>query len=160
MDSMEPKDYFYAFGILATFGLGVWNFIQGYHATRRASFINTVTSQRVLWIEQMRQDVAKFVGLTHTWVMSELEGKEEELEVLKEIDRLRRVIQLRLNPNDTPDRKIAILIKNIPKLTHVSKRDELLKALDELTTATQEMLKEEWDKVKAESKDGDLNDKS
>jgi hypothetical protein len=156
---MEPKDYFYAFGIVATFGLGVWNFIQGHRAARKASFINTVTSQRVLWIEQMRQDVSKFVGLTHTWAQSNLEGTDSELEVLKEIDRLRQVIRLRLNPDDTPDRKIAELVKKIPTLTHESRRNELMDALNRLTEATQEMLKGEWEKVKSESKDGDLSEK-
>lgn len=155
---MEPKDYVYGFGLIVTLGLGVWNFIQSHRATRKASFINTVTAQRVLWLEQMRQDVAKFVGLTHTWATSGLEGNPSELEVLKDIDRLRHVIRLRLNPDDTPDRQIAALVKRIPELTHESKRDELLKALEQLTVATQEMLKAEWEKVKAESKDGDLRE--
>ena len=155
---MTPKDYIYGLAIIVTLGLGVWNLIQTHRATRKASFINTVTSQRVLWIEQMRQDVSKFVGLTHTWAMSELEGSDSETDVIKEIDRLRYVIRLRLNPDDTPDRKIASLIKQIPKLTHESKRDELLTALEKLTTETQNMLKDEWEKVKQESKDGDLKE--
>jgi hypothetical protein len=90
--------------------------------------------------------------------MSELEGKDGELETLKEIDRLRYVIRLRLNPKDQPDFKMASLIKQIPDLTHKSQRDELLSALEALTVATQDMLKAEWDKVKAESKDGDLDE--
>ena len=155
---MEPKDYIYAFGILVTLGLGIWNFVQGYYATRKASFINTVTAQRVLWIEQMRQDVSTFVGLTHTWAMSSLEGTPPEPEMLKEIDRLRHVIRLRLNPDDTPDRDIAKLVKRIPVLTHESQREELLESLEALTIATQEMLKVEWEKIKAESKDGDLKE--
>lgn len=156
---MEDKNFIYAVGILVTLGLGIWNFIQGYRATRKASFINTVTSQRLLWIEQMRQDVSKYVGLTHTWVMSNLEGTKAEPEMLQEIDRLRYVIRLRLNPDDTPDRKIAALIKKIPKLTDVSNQEELLLSLEQLTTETQDMLKNEWEKVKAESKDGDLSEK-
>ncbi len=151
------KDYVLWAGVLVTFVLGVWNAIQGYYATRKASFINNVTSQRVKWIEQLRQDISAFSGLTHTWCSSELEGKPEEREVLQELDRLRHIIRLRLNPDGTPDRKITALIKLIPELTHVSKRAELLAALEELTTTTQELLKEEWEKVKAESKDGDLS---
>ena len=156
---MTPKDYIYALAILVTFSLGVWNLIQTYRATRKASYINTVTSQRVLWIEQMRQDVSKFVGLTHTWAMSELEGSESGADLLKEIDRLRYVIRLRLNPDDTPDLAIAALIEQIPKLTHESKRDELLTVLEKLTTETQNMLKKEREKVKEESKDGDNKEK-
>jgi hypothetical protein len=155
---LEPKDYIYAIGIVVTLGLGIWNFIQAHRATRKASFINTVTAQRVLWIEQMRQDVSMFVGLTHTWAMSDLEDKPSGHEVLKDIDRLRHVIRLRLNPDDPPDKKIAALVKKVPELTHESKRSELLTTLEELTTATQDMLKTEWEKVKAESKDGDLKE--
>jgi len=155
---MELKDYVLAAGVVVTLFLGLWNTLQGYYATRKASFINNVTSQRVKWIEQLRQDISAFAGLTHTWCSSELEGKPEETEVLKELDRLRHVIRLRLNPDGTPDRKITALIKLIPTLTHVSKRAELLAALEELTTTTQDLLKDEWEKVKAESKDGDLSE--
>ena len=156
---MEAKDYIYVAGIAVTFALGVWNFIQGYRATRKASFINTVTSQRVKWIEQLRQDIAAFSGLTHTWCQSGLEGTEEEVTVLKELDRLRHVIRLRLNPEGTHDRQITALIKRIPELSHESQRAALLSALEDLTTTTQALLKEEWEKVKAESKDGDLSER-
>ncbi|MDP3089042.1 MAG: hypothetical protein Q8N04_00035 [Nitrospira sp.] len=153
---MEAKDYVLAVGVAVTLLLGIWNLLQAYRTTRKTSFINTVTGQRIKWIEQLRQDVASFCGLTHTWCMSELEGKPEEAEVLKELDRLRHVIRLRLNPDDTYDRKIAAFLKTIPDLTHSSKRRELLAALEELTSTTQLLIKEEWEKVKAEAKDGDL----
>ena len=42
--------------------------------------------------------------------------------------------------------------------THESKKDDLKATLDELVKATQRMLKDEWDKVKKESKKGDLKD--
>ena len=156
---MADKDLIYGLGILLTFALGVWNLVANYRASRKTSFINTVTSQRVKWIEQLRQDVSSFSGLTHTWCYSELEGKPEEKEILEEIDRLRHVIRLRLNPDGTHDRKIAQLIRKIPELTHISKRAELTEALEELTATTQLLLKEEWEKVKAESKEGDLQEK-
>lgn len=154
---MDAKDYIYAIGILVTLVLGIWNLIQVYRATRKASFINTVTNQRVKWIEQLRQDISTFSGLTHTWCSSELEGRPEELEVLKEIDKLRHVIRLRLNPDGTLDKKIESLVQRIPEVTHISMRKELLSTLEELTATTQKLLKEEWEKVKAESKDGDLS---
>jgi|CXWL01.1.fsa_nt_gi hypothetical protein len=144
------------FGVLVTLFLGLWNTLQGYYATRKASFINTVTSQRVLWIEQLRQDISTFSGLTYMWCTSELEDKPEEAEVLKELDRLRHVIRLRLNPKGEHDQKIEEFIKRIPTLTHPTKRTELLTTLEDLITTTQELLKEEWEKVKAESMDGNL----
>lgn len=156
---MDTKDIVYGLGIILTFALGVWNLVTNLRARRRTSFINTVTSQRVKWIEQLRQDIAAFSGLTHTWHFSQLEGKPEEVEMLKEIDRLRHVIRLRLNPDGTHDRKIAELVRKIPKLTDISRREELQAALEDLTSTTQLLLKEEWEKVKAEAKDGDLKEK-
>lgn len=61
---MEPKDLIYGVGILFTFGLGAWNLLVNYKTTRKTSFINTVTSRRIKWIEQLRQDIAAYCGLT------------------------------------------------------------------------------------------------
>lgn len=153
------KDTIYGISILLTFILGAWNFVQNWRAAKKTSFINTVTAQRVKWLELMRQDVASFVGLTHNWALSSEEVQGSKAEYLKEMDRLRYVIRLRLNPDDTPDRKIAALIKEIPDLTHESQRDKLKQKLEELTVATQEMLKDEWEKVKQESLEGDIKEK-
>ena len=153
---MDAKDWIYGLGIVLTFAIGVWNLVSAYRTTRKTSFINTVTSQRVKWIEQLRQDVSALSGLTHAWCFSNLEGKPQEFEVLKEIDRLRHVIRLRLNPDGTHDRKIQALISKIPELTHESQQAQLKAALDELTTETQLLLKEEWEKVKREAEHGNL----
>lgn len=153
---METKDIVYATGILLTFLIGVWNLIFNYRTTRKTSFINIVTSQRVKWIEQLRQDISSFSGLTRT---SSLEGKPQEYEVLKEIDRLRHVIRLRLNPEENHDRRIEQLLAEIPKLTDISKRDRLTQALEELTVTSQKLLKQEWEKVKLEAEQGNLKNK-
>ncbi len=153
---METKDIIYGLGIILTFVLGVWNLVNTYVQTRKTSFINTVTKQRIEWLEKIRQDVSKFCGLTYTWSISRLEGKPEEYEVIKELDQLRHVIKLRLNPDDTPDMKISALIDKIPELTHESKIEDLKKAIRELIDETQQMLKNEWEKVKRESEEGNL----
>lgn len=155
---METKDVVYLVGILLTAALGVWNLVSNIRASRRTSYINTVTAQRVNWIEQLRQDVASFSGKTYTWCLSKLEGENGELDILKEIDRLRYVIRLRLNPSGKHDNEIERLMKEIPELTGISKKEELKAKLDELTKTTQNLLKEEWEKVKKEAKSGDIND--
>lgn len=141
---------------MLTFLIGVWNLIFNYRTTRKTSFINIVTSQRVKWIEQLRQDISSFSGLTRTL---SLEGKLQEYEVLKEIDRLRHVIRLRLNPEENYDRRIEQLLAEIPKLTDISKRDRLTQALEELTVTSQKLLKQEWEKVKLEAEQGNLKNK-
>jgi hypothetical protein len=156
---MPDKETAYAIGLFLTFLLGVWNLCANYSSSKKTNFINTVTSQRIIWIEQLRQDIASFLGLTHTWCMSEIEGTSEENEILKELDRLRHVIRLRLNSDATHDRKIADLIKKIPDLTQPSQKEDRVKAMEELIDVSQKLLKEEWEKVKKESKNGDLNPK-
>jgi hypothetical protein len=156
---METKDIVYALGIGLTFILGVWNLVNSYLQTRKTSFINTVTKQRIEWIEQIRQDVSKFCGLTHTWSFSRLEGKPGEQNVLLQIDHLRHVIKLRLNPDSPADKKIAALIDKIPDLTHETKHSELKKAIGELVSETQAMLKTEWEKVKEEAEKGNISRK-
>jgi len=101
--SVQTRDIIYGTGIILTFGLGVWNLITNYRMKQRTTFINTVTSQRIMWIEQLRQDISKFSGLTHSWHFSEMEGKAGEERILQEIDRLRHVIRLRLNPEGNYD---------------------------------------------------------
>jgi hypothetical protein len=156
METLEAQDYILGAGVIVTLILGIGNAIANYRASRRTMFINTVTSQRIKWIEQLRQDISTFSGLTHTWCFSELEGKPQEYELLKEIDRLRHVIRLRLNPAGEHDKKIEQLIEEIPTLTEISKRQELKRALNELTSTAQLLIKEEWEKVKEESKRGDI----
>lgn len=151
------KDVIYSVSILLTFLLGVWNLIQTYQTTRKSRFVNTVTNQRVQWIEQLRQDISKFSGMTYTWCFSQLEGKPKEYDVLMDIDRLRHVIRLRLNPDGEADRKIERLLTEIPDLTHESRHDRLKTALDELTLTTQRLLKQEWEKVKLEAEHGNIS---
>ena len=152
------KDTFYSIGILLTFVVAVWNIINNFRLSRRTAFINTVTTERVKWIEKLRGNISAFCGLTYTWCFSELEGKPNELEFLQQIDKLRYLIRLQLNPEGDHDKTIELLIAKIPDLTHASQQDELRHALNELIVTTQKLLKEEWDKVKEESKHGDLKE--
>ena len=154
------KDIFYVVGIILTFVIGVWNIFINYRQSRRTGFINTVTSERVKWIEKLRQNISTFCGLTYNWSYSQLEGKPEETEILRETDKLRHLIRLQLNPDPDSklERKIEELIERIPELTHIDRRNELRDSLDELIKTSQSLLKEEWDKVKAESKRGDLKE--
>lgn len=157
---MDAKDWVLAAGVIATLGLGSWNAWMNARINRRSTFVNTVTSQRIKWIEQLRQDISAFAGLTYHWSHSELEGKPGEAEVVKEIDRLRHVIRLRLNPAGSHDRAIEALLAEIPHYTDPTRQKDLVNALERLTVATQALLKEEWEKVKRESKEGPLSERA
>ena len=63
---METKDYFYAFGIIATAIVSIVNIINNYKLGKKTAFINTVTSERVKWLNTLRQNISDFCGLTHS----------------------------------------------------------------------------------------------
>lgn len=152
------KDIFFSLGIILTFVIGVWNIVNNYRLSRRTAFINTVTNERVKWIDKLRNNVSTFCGLTYTWRASGLEGQPGEADVLKQIDKLRHLIRLQLNPDGDHDKEIERLIGRIPELTDESKTDELKRALNDLVEVSQKLLKDEWEKVKEESKRGDLKE--
>lgn len=89
-----------------------------------------------------------------------MQGKPGEAELIKEVDRLRHVIRLRLNPAGAHDKNIEALIAEIPRYTDASHQNELTNALERLTVATQALLKEEWEKVKKESQSGPLSERA
>jgi hypothetical protein len=152
------KDIAYATGIFLTFALGVWNIYQNYQNTRRTSFINTVTSERVKWIAHVRETISRFCGLTYHWAVSpQLQGTSGGEDVLREIDTLRHLIPLQLNPDGELERDIVRLVVEIPHATDPKKTDLLWELLDKLILKTQLMLKEEWEKVKDEAEHGRLN---
>jgi hypothetical protein len=156
---IETKDLAAFTGILATLSLGIYNAIQNYRSSQRTSFINTVTSERVKWIEKLRQSISSFCGAVHYWRFSTTRGGAEERQKIEEIDILRHLIVLQLSPTGTIDRDIQALVGKLVSITgehiEMSPRD-FREILDQLTKKTQELLKAEWEKVKAESRKGDL----
>lgn len=153
-----PKDFVLAAGVLVTLILGVWNAFANFRAGQRTIFVNTVTSQRIKWIEQLRQDISSYSGLVFHWAMTELQDGKEEQQIIKEIDRLNHVIRLRLNPRGTHDKVIESLLAQIP--LHTANQTKIKELLEQLTVTSQSLLKEEWEKVKSESQIGSLSDRA
>lgn len=146
--------------IFATFGLGAWNLFVGLEGTKKTRFINTVTNQRVLWIEKLREDLAQFLSLAAIMAADTTRGR--PVATAKDnriaLNRLRRVITLRLNPADAEDQKIQALLPTIVGLAFDGDRKGLVDAhLNTLADLSQKMLKLEWDKVKLEAENGRLN---
>ncbi len=154
----EPKDIVLAAGVVVTLVLGIWNALANFRSGRRTIFVNTVTSQRIKWIEQLRQDISSYSGLVYHWAMTDLQDNKEEQQILKEVDRLNHVIRLRLNPKGTHDKAIEVLLAAIPK--HTADQAKIKELLEQLTVTSQALLKEEWEKVKDESQNGPLSDRA
>jgi hypothetical protein len=154
---MGPKDIFYAVGIVATFLIGLGNILYNIHINRRTTYINSVTAERVKWINALRENISKYAGLTYNWVISDVEeGSDESKEILKEVDQARILIQLQLNPNEELSQKIIAWIDKVSHSTHESQKDQLKKNLKGMVADAQSLLKEEWDKVKDEAEKGRL----
>jgi len=142
-------------GVVVTFILGVWNAFSNFQIHRKTIFINTVTTERMKWIEKLRNNISKFVGATHSWTW--MRDKEQSTdEIKRELDELRYLIRLQLNPNGSTDQKIQKLISDIPDLACKPDKTDLFSAMDELISETQKLLKDEWDRVKEEAKHGVL----
>ncbi len=154
------KDYIYGFGIFATFALGLWNIAKNYRLSKKTTFINTVTNERIKWMEKLRNNISEFCGLTYNWCMATPEEQENSQENLEKIDKLRHLIRLQLNPIDKQDQKIEILIHEIPKLAVPGRATEkkLKEKINELIEQSQRLLKLEWERVKDESRRGDLRE--
>ncbi|MCD9462452.1 hypothetical protein CJF25_05510 [Photobacterium phosphoreum] len=153
----ELKDILYIVGIGLTFVLGLVNVFYNIYISKRTTYINSVTVERVKWINALRENVSKFIGLTYHWVMTDIsEDSDESKHIIKEIDQLRILIQLQVNPNEPLGEKIIHLIDKVSLYTHESQKDKLKVILKEIVSEVQQLLKEEWDKVKNESEKGRL----
>ena len=152
------KDAFYMFGIIATFVLGLWNIAKNYRLSKKTAFINTVTSERIKWMEKLRYNISEFCGLSYNWFMATPEEQGASQENIEKLDKLRHLIRLQLNPNDEHDKKIENLIHEIPHFTDKSKEKEFKEKINELIEQSQHLLKLEWERVKDESRRGDLKE--
>ena len=157
IDNRDPIAFI---GILATLALGLYNALQNYRSSRRTTFINTVTSERVKWIEKLRESISTFCGTAHYWRFTTQEGSEEQRRKIEEIDKLRHLIVLQLNPHGPIDSEIEGLVGKVVSMSSgylAASDDEYRKTLQLLTHKAQELLKDEWEKVKEESLRGDIS---
>ena len=157
----ELKDIFYVVGISLTFLIALANILYNIHISKRTTYINSVTAERVKWINSLRDNVSKFIGLTYSWVISDVkEGSDESKGILKEIDQVRILIQLQLNPDEDLGKKIISWIDKASKHTHETQKEQLKEVLQGMVSDVQKLLKEEWDKVKDEAEKGRLPKKT
>jgi hypothetical protein len=136
----------------------VWNIINNYRMSRRTTYINTVTAERVKWIGKIREDISNFIGLIQYFAYSIVPDHQEKTdraqEIIRKIDALRYLIKLQLNPTD--DNDLIKLIDDIPNLTHQPDFNTLQTCINRLVIGSQSLLKKEWEKVKEEAQRGDL----
>ena len=145
-------------GIAATFIIGATNLIIILRNARKTAYINSVTASRIKYIQDIRESIAKFCGLAHTYnLKSHTVQNESHFALHQEADVLKYMIRLYLNPEDQYwDQTIIKKCDEVIKHTDKDLND-LNKAIESLITITQYLLKLEWEGVKEESKSGLLS---
>jgi hypothetical protein len=156
---MDAKDIITLVGIGITFIVSLASLIIGLRNNDRTSFVNSITSSRIKWIDNLRCNISEFCGLTYHYAITPL-GEKEKNELREKVDRLRFLIKLQLNRSDTLDKEIIHKIDVIPVYTDSPDLGKLEAELNLLIIITQDLLKFEWERVKAESKSGELSAKS
>ena len=140
-------------GIAATFLVSVASLIHSLRNDRRASFVNTVTSSRLKWIDSLRDEVSEFIATTDRLVSCRDSGLHDKTDdLLLQRDILAHQTALHLNPEDSQDQRIKALAESTCQLTDSGgSASEISVALNQLRDATAIYLKKEWNRVKRES---------
>lgn len=132
--------------VAAVFGL-----FFSYQASRKSSYINTITVERIKWLNKLKELVAEFVSCCYN-------NNSDFVNFV----RLHKIILLYLNPKE--DEKIIRILSNMISLT-VKAQEELKTSNDdkyfldltehanELINHIQAKCKLEWERIKKETGD-------
>lgn len=151
---MEFKDLIALAGIIVTLVVSSANLIYSLWSNKRTSFVNTVTTSRLKWIDSLRDKVSEFIAVTVRLLHPEFSQSDEKNvgTLLLQRDTLLHQVVLHLNPHDPKDQRIRTLVDRVRELTDQGVfSNELANVLIELRDATGEYLKKEWNRVKTES---------
>lgn len=146
-------------GVFLSFLVGSAGLWIGIKNSRKTIFINSVTASRIKYLQDLRNSIAEFCGLFHRYHLLAKNGTNlttEKYKVLESADKLKYLIKLYLNPQDTKwDSKIVKLIDEIRE----SLADNPKEKIDELILISQYLLKLEWEGAKLESRKGIVSKK-
>ncbi|MDM1508306.1 hypothetical protein HX082_02715 [Myroides odoratimimus] len=140
-------------GITLTFIIGVSNLLIVLFNARKTTFINSVTTSRLKYIEELRDAISELCSVIINLESEEEINTEERTKLLKQINKLKCKIKLYLNPlYEYWDGKIIKLINELEPGNY--KRPELQEKIDELITMAQFLFNLEWEGVTRESERG------
>jgi len=156
---METKDVVTLLGIIFSFLVGSAGLIISLRNSRKTTFINSITSSRLKYIQDIRNGISEYCGSFYRYkILYDADPKlsNEKLDILKSLDKLKYQIILYLNPEDKIwDDKIIELIETVRK--DIDKDQD--QTIRKLIILTQYLLKLEWEGAKLESKKGFVSDK-
>lgn len=100
-------------GICLTFLIGLLNFIYSIENNTKTRFINTVTSSRVKWIDDLRKNISEYISLIPLDGTGYINLFEKKQDFIEKFNKLNMIIELMLNKNDPFD---MILINNLANI--------------------------------------------
>lgn len=112
---METKDILTLIGVFITLIIGIANLFNGLLTNKRTLYVNSVTTERVKWIGQLKELLAEYVAMTSMYDQRVVLKDEELSKYIERLLYLRNRIKLHLNPTDERDKKIVDLIDKVNK---------------------------------------------
>jgi hypothetical protein len=170
----ELKDIVAAIGIGVTLLVGLLNLYISLKNTKKAKFIDVVTSERLKWVSDIRQITSQYIAkisLLHYWNRQEHMFKNgdiskesyqkrdnKEIENLKlEIDELYYKLQLFLIRNDKTDDEILEQVKIVYKIGENLNLNEVNEIINNFIKLINKVVSNEWYKVKFEAEHGNIS---
>ena len=108
------KDSIYAIGIILTFATTLLSVYMTFKNNKAIHYVNSITKNRVEWIEKLRDSIADFIA--HTNIYNNVYYKNDYVKSgqhLAECQKVCSKIKLLLNCCDKRDNEIVTLTENI-----------------------------------------------
>jgi hypothetical protein len=140
----------------AIVGVSIGSFVS-LRISKRQFAVAVLSSNRQQWINTLRDTIAEFqagvVGVSSDpFYKDDKESLQHHLEKIDRMTFLRAKATLLLNPNEEDHKKLIEMIDKvmtIALLKEAERADEMGKLQGSLTTIAQDILKREWNRVKA-----------
>jgi len=153
------KDTFVAVGVIVTAVIGLLNFGYAFRHNRRSSYVSSVTSTRLKWIGEVRDNLSRFIALIHEAAAFPPSDPEELQKVHAQIAQCRMLLRLQLAPSAASlDEHFQNQIESLYREWQTIGATNIDSRLSHLVDCGQRFLWEEWLKVKNEAIYGDPYD--
>ncbi|MBL4978722.1 hypothetical protein [Bacillus halotolerans] len=149
--------------IIALLGTGVSAYFS-WKATNRKTLIDTISAQRIEWVNQLRDKFVQFNKLVKDQSYTMLKLRNEtpmvESELIEKVHNLNAAInhiELLLNPNEFYAKKLTDRLKDAVHIIFDDEEfivEDFRDCVDDIGLIQQVILKAEWKRIKEETKRG------
>lgn len=147
---MEIKDIITTVSVL----IALISVVFAIYNSRKSIYINTITSARIKYLENIRNYIADFCSLAHSE-----NKKTEESKNFESILKISFLIKLNLDKNHPFDKKVIEIINKIIDQLFIGQNDNLFNEINLLIELSQDITLLEWRGIKKEAMVGILGRK-